>query len=158
MKQENRFVAQLFHYLAPFVDMERDLFICVDGGAAKYHASRDGSSLKDPDVPDLWFALVGKPDCFGIEAKIIEGNKISVRQSQLRAWRTEGTGYYCPKFWVASNRDLTEYYCWLHSTLVPCLNLSRNTTANVSLSVTKYTADYNSKSISELALYILNNA
>lgn len=90
MKQENRFVAQLFHYLAPFVDMERALFICVDGGAAKHHAGRAGSPLTDDaDVPDLWLALIGKKGSFGIGAKVIDQNSISVRQGQLRAWRTK---------------------------------------------------------------------
>lgn len=158
MKQENRFVAQLFHYLAPFVDMESDLFICVDGGAAKHHAGRKGSPLVDPDVPDLWLALAGKNSCFGIEAKVIDGNKISVRQSQLRAWRKGGTGYYCPKFWVAANREFTQYYCWHHSTLQPRLDRSKSTTDNVSLSVADTPADFKSKSISALALYVLTHA
>ena len=60
MKQENRFVAQLFHYLAPFVDMERELFICVDGGAATHHAGLADAPLLDANVPDLWFAFCGQ--------------------------------------------------------------------------------------------------
>src|SRR5687767_179245 len=102
MKQENRFVAHLFHFLAPFVDMERDLFICVDGGAAKHHAGREGARLLDPNVPDLWFALSGKEKYIGIEAKVLEQNSISIRRGQLQAWRTGGSGVYRPSFWAVT--------------------------------------------------------
>lgn len=158
MKQENRFVAQLFHYLAPFVDAQRDLFICVDGGAAKYHAGREGSPIVDADIPDLWLALVGKSECFGIEAKILENRSISVRQGQLRAWRSDGTGHYRPRFWVASNRTLSEFYCWKHTSLVHCLDRSRSKSCNVSLSIAGCVADFASTGLPELALYILTNA
>lgn len=158
MKQENRFVAQLFHYLAPFVDMERDLFICVDGGAAKHHAGRAGSPLTDADVPDLWLSLIGKKESFGIEAKVVDQNSISIRQGQLCAWRTNGIGHYRPQFWVATNRELTNYYCWHHSTLLPRLDSSNSRTANVSLSIAQYPPDFSSGNISELALYVLRHA
>lgn len=158
MKQENRFVAQLFHYIAPFVDTQQDLFICMDGGAAKHHAGREGSPIVDPDIPDLWLALVGKSECFGIEAKILDNRSISVRQSQLRAWRSDGTGHYRPRFWVTSNRTLTEFHCWRHSSLIGCLDRTKNKAANVSLSLSRYPADFTSSGLPELALHILRHA
>lgn len=158
MKQENRFVAQFFHYLAPFVDMERELFICVDGGAAKHHAGRPGSAITDADVPDLWFALIGRAHHIGVEAKVIDGTTVSVRQGQLRAWRTGGIGHYRPNFWVTTNRTLTEYSCWHHATLLPRLDQSSSTTANVTLSLSKFPADYSTKSLPALALYVLRHA
>jgi hypothetical protein len=137
--------------------MERDLFICVDGHAARQHAGRDGSRLIDPDVPDLWLAFFGQDAHIGIEAKILERHSISVRQSQLKAWRTNGKGAYRPKLWVASNRDLTEFVCWKHVALLPKLDSTASTVDNVVLSVSQYPPAHRSKTIAELALYILAN-
>ncbi|MBI3621155.1 MAG: hypothetical protein HY208_03080 [Nitrospirae bacterium] len=157
MKQENRFVTQLFHYLAPFVDMERDLFICVDGGAAKHHAGTEGARLLDPNVPDLWFAFCGQQTYTGIEAKVLEKNSISIRQGQLQAWRTNGPGAYKPRFWVATNRELKDFFCWHHSVLLPRLDSSSSTVDNVSLSLSEYPPAHTSRSIAELALFILTH-
>jgi hypothetical protein len=158
MKQENRFVAQLFHFLAPFVDMGKDLFICVDGGAAKHHAGQDGAALLDPNVPDLWFSLVGKEGPIGIEAKVIEDNSISVRQGQLQAWKTGGGGAYQPRFWVATNRDLTEFYCWHHADIRRRLDESYSGVDNVKLSLSKYAPAHRGNGLAELALFILSSA
>ena len=155
MKQENRFVAQLFHYLAPFVDFERDLFICVDGGAAKHHAGRAGAKLKDANVPDLWFAFIGQPDFTGIEAKVLDRNKISIRSGQLNSWRTSGSGVYRPRFWVATNADLTQFDCWHHDTLAKRLDSSKGTTPDVKLSLADCQSNHHCTSIAELALFIL---
>jgi hypothetical protein len=157
MKQENRFVAQLFHYLAPFVDMERDLFICVDGGAAKHHAGKEDAPLLDPNVPDLWLAFCGQTSHTGIEAKVLEKNSISIRKGQLQAWRTSGTGVYRPRFWVATNRQFNEFYCWHHSALLPRLDSSLSTVDNVSLSLAEYPPAHKSSNIAELALFILSH-
>jgi hypothetical protein len=157
MKQENRFVAQLFHYLAPFVDMERDLFICVDGGAATRHSIGEGARLVDANVPDLWLAFCGHSEYTGIEAKVLEGNSVSIRQGQLQSWRSIGTGAYRPRFWVATDRDITRFYCWHHSTLVPRLDNTASGVSNVVLSLSDYPADHESRSIAELALYVLTH-
>lgn len=158
MKQENKFVAQLFHYLAPFVDLEKELFICVDGGAAKAHSGGSASPLIDPAVPDLWLTLIGQEQAFGIEAKVLDHNKISVRQSQISAWRSDGTGHYKPTFWVATNREQSEYWCWSHSALVDCLNRTKSKQANVSLSIGRYAALHHSRSLPGLALHLLTHA
>ena len=158
MKQENRFVAQLFHFLAPFVDYERDLLICVDGGAATHHAKRTESAIVDPDIPDIWCAFVGKAGFTGIEAKTIAANSISVRQGQLRAWRTVGKGHYRPSFWVATDSQLTEFHCWHHSSMVKRLDTTKSTVDNVSLSMSKYPADFTTGKLAELALYLLAHA
>lgn len=137
--------------------MERELFICVDGAAAKRHSGRDGAPLIDPDVPDLWLAFCGQKQHTGIEAKILEKNSISVRQAQLKAWRTKGTGAYRPTYWVASNRGLSEFLCWQHSELLPKLDATASTVDNVSLSVSSCPPAHRCNTISELALYILSN-
>lgn len=157
MKQENRFVAQLFHYLAPFVDMERDLFICVDGAAANRHSTGDDARLLDPNVPDLWLAFRGQTQHIGIEAKILDGSSISIRRGQLVSWRSNGTGAYRPRFWVASDRDLTEFFCWHHSTIARRLDSTTSSVANVILSLSGYPSDHKSKHIAELARYILTH-
>ena len=158
MKQENRFVAELYHYLAPFVDIERELLICVDGGAAKHHSESDEGILKDSVLPDLWFSFVGQKDQVGIEAKVMDGNTISVRQGQLQSWRTDGSGAYCPQFWVTTNRDLSEFRCWRHQSMIDRLNSTNNTTDNVKLSLANYPADHISDSVAQLALFVLRSA
>lgn len=157
MKQENRFVAQLFHYLAPFVDMERDFLICVDGAAATRHSSGEDARLLDPNVPDLWLAFCGHQKYTGIEAKVLHGNSISVRQGQLRAWRSDGSGAYRPRFWVATDIEIKEFYCWHHSTLLPRLDDTASSVPDVQLSLAGYPADHRSQSLAELALFILTN-
>jgi len=157
MKQENRLVAQLFHYLAPFVDLERDLFICIDGNAARKNATGQDARLEDPNVPDLWLAFCGDAGFTGIEAKILDGYSVSIRQGQLRAWRSDGTGAYKPRFWVATNTDFTEFFCWHHSTLTPRLNDTESNAPDVKLSLADYPAEHRSHSIEELALYVLTH-
>ncbi|WP_061960142.1 hypothetical protein [Cupriavidus pauculus] len=157
MKQENKFVAQLFHYLAPFIDMAKPLLICVDGGAARAHAGKEGAPITDQDIPDLWMSLVNDGDPFGIEAKVIDRNSISIRQRQVRAWRTDGTGHYRPAYWVATNRELSKFWCWKHTSMAARLDGTSSTTDNVILSVSKFPADYQTDSLSALALYILSD-
>ncbi|MHA6195422.1 hypothetical protein ACX3YG_13735 [Pseudomonas wadenswilerensis] len=158
MKQENRFVAQLFHYLAPFVDLSEDLFICVDGGAAKHHAGQDGAALLDQNVPDLWFTLIGKGRPTGIEAKIIEKNSMSFRRGQVQAWRTNGGGRYQPELWVATNRDLSEFYCWHHTDIQRRLDDSTSNVDNIKLSLTNYPPAYRGPNLAGLALFVLTHS
>jgi hypothetical protein len=155
MKQENRFVAELFHYLSPFIDRGQKVFVCVDGGAATHHAGREGAALSEPDVPDLWFTFVGQAHACGIEAKVLDGNCISFRRGQLQAWRSIGSGKYCPKFWVATDRDLERFFCWRHATMLPRLDSTTNTVKDVNLSIAKYPPDFQTSNLAELALYIL---
>lgn len=158
MKQENRFVAQLFHYLAPFVDMEEDMFICVDGGAAKHHAAQAGAALLDSNVPDIWLTFVGQKSPVGIEAKVIEDNSISVRQGQLQAWKSGGHGAHQPIFWVATNRDVSKFFCWHHSDMRRRLDESTASTDNVKMSLAKYPPAHETSNLAELALFILSYA
>jgi len=157
MKQENRFVADLYHYLSPFIDRGKDIFFCLDGGAAKHHAQNGSGTLSDSVLPDLWFSLIGHDGKVGIEAKIIEGNTMSFRQGQIQSWKSNGTGSYRPNFWVAANRDLSEFHCWHHTRMAPRLDSTESTVDNVSLSMAHYPADFVTSHIQSLALYILQN-
>lgn len=158
MKRENQFVAQLFHCLAPFVDVEKELFICVDGGAAHHHANKNGATLKDAVLPDLWLTFVGDEDPTGIEAKIIRGNSTSFRNTQIAKWCSTGKGHYKPAFWVSANVELKEFRCWQHSTMEKRLDAATNKRANNELSLTGYPPDFETRHISELARYILAHA
>lgn len=155
MKQENRLVADLYHYLKPFIDNDKNIYFCLDGGAAKHYAENDSGTLNDSVLPDLWFSLVGQDGEIGIEAKVIDGNSISFRQCQIQAWRTKGLGEYCPEYWVATNKELSHFYCWHHRNIRARLDSTSSTVDNVLLSLANYPADYESNSIQGLALFIL---
>ncbi len=113
MKQEHRFVAQLFGYLAPFVDDAKPLYLSLDGEAAKKGVRE--SHFKDPTVPDIWLTLVDKRE-LRIEAKILSGNdRFIVGKEQLSAWFATGKGAHPPTGWVVANEKLTDFYYWAHS-------------------------------------------
>ena len=157
MKQENRFVADLYHLLSPFMDKDKDLYLCTDGGAAKHHAALEDSTLEDAVLPDIWFCLVGQKKHIGIEAKVFDSNRLSFRQVQIQSCKSEGRAVYTPKFWVATNKKFSEYKCWLHETMVQRLNATNSTVDNVSLSMQQYPADHESGTTQELALFILQS-
>ena len=70
MKQEHRLVAEVYRYLAPFIDTTKDIYLGLDGQAA-LTASTAGRFV-DPNLPDLWFTLLGRPVPCRIEAKLSE--------------------------------------------------------------------------------------
>ncbi len=155
MKQENRLVAELYRYLAPFIDTKKDIYICLDGQAAETGVSN--GTLIDSVLPDMFFHFVGQTHPTLMEAKIIEesGNAL-LMQSQLSSWRSTGTGKYKPKYWFASNRSFTEFYLWTHEEFLPILNnskaLGKTLTLKSPVSKLKFT------NIIELAIYIIKNA
>src|SRR5438552_11675650 len=57
MKQEHRFVADLYRYIAPFIDTAEPIFLSLDGEAAKKGVSE--KHFGDAGIPDMWFTLVG---------------------------------------------------------------------------------------------------
>ncbi len=115
MKQEHRLVAEVYRWLAPFVDTQHDIYISPDGQAAKTAVA--AGRFKDPDIPDLWFTLVGSHTPTYIEAKVVDDDgTVLVMQSQITAWRnTGGTGMYKPHYWVATNRSFKKFYFWHHA-------------------------------------------
>lgn len=114
MKQESRFVAELYRYLAPFIDTARELYVSLDGMAARRGVL--GGHFTDPDVPDLWFYLAGSLNLTLIEAKILdEDNRVSVGRGQLTAWRTSGPGAHKPSAWVATDESLSSFCYWTHA-------------------------------------------
>lgn len=118
MKQENRFAAELQHYLLPFIDLEKDFFFCLEGAAAKSEALKQGTSLLDDVLPDFWFSVYGREEPVGVEAKILDSlSTMSFRQSQIQEWRRKGEGGHSPDLWVAANVAMNEFYCWDHKVM-----------------------------------------
>lgn len=120
MKQEHRFVADLYRYIAPFIDTAEPIFLSLDGEAAKKGVSE--KHFGDAGIPDMWFTLVGATMPTLIEAKIVEGKKVTLSQSQLCAWRGRGPGAHKPCAWVAANDSFEKYFCWRHDDFVSLLD------------------------------------
>ena len=112
MRQEHRFVADLYRYLAPFIDTARPIYLSLDGEAAKKGVTE--RVFDDADVPDLWCTLIGEAHPLLIEAKITDGKCITVGRGQLVSWRTNGAGRHKPVAWVAANHSLDRFYSWHH--------------------------------------------
>jgi hypothetical protein len=151
MKQEHRLVAEVYRWLAPFVDATRDVYLSPDGQAAKTAVA--AGRFVDPDIPDLWFTLVGATSPTHVEAKVLEDNgRVLLMQSQIRAWRASGTGAYKPHYWVATNRRFDEFFCWPHATFE---GLHSTTAAGATAQLSAPSDRARFHSVAELALHIL---
>jgi hypothetical protein len=151
MKQEHRLVAEIYRFVAPFIDTTKEIYLSLDGQAAKT-AVGTGRFI-DPDIPDLWFTLVGFGEPTRIEAKILDKGSAQLMQSQILAWRSSGPGSYKPASWVAANREFTEFYYWSHSSFVPSLDRCAAARKTHKLAAPKDRLAFSS--IPELALHIL---
>jgi hypothetical protein len=152
MKQEHRFVAELFGYLKPFVATDHPVFISLDGEAAK-KGVRSGL-FDDADVPDLWFTIVGCANPTLIEAKIIGGNRrMQLGRTQLHRWRTGGGSAHAPHGWVAANEELNQFLYWSHDNFLPKMDASQSTTRYSSIGIPNDAIVF--PSIPELALHVL---
>jgi hypothetical protein len=151
MKQEHRLVAEVYRYLAPFIDAQRDIYLSLDGQAAR--TAVGAGRFTDPDIPDLWYTLVGEIAPSRIEAKILDNGAALLMRSQILAWRSSGPGAYKPQAWVAANREFREFYYWPHSSFVPSLDrCSANRQTHI-LAAPKDRVVFGS--IPELVLYLL---
>jgi len=120
MKQEHRLVAEVYRYLAPFIDTKQEIYLSLDGQAAR--TAVGAGRFTDPDIPDLWFTLVGAQSPSRIEAKILDNGAALLMRSQILAWRSTGTGSYKPECWIAANREFSEFYFWPHTLFLPSLD------------------------------------
>ncbi|RDI99294.1 hypothetical protein DVT68_00040 [Dyella solisilvae] len=154
MKQEHRLVAEIYRYLAPFIDTSHDLYLSLDGQAAT--SAVKAGHFVDADIPDMWFTLVGATLPIRIEAKVLDGNRAMLMQSQLAAWRSSGGGAYKPEFWVAANREFKTFYFWHHADFLPSLDQSAATGATLTLAAPK--AKLSFATVPELALHLLRVA
>jgi hypothetical protein len=132
MKQEHRFVAELYHCLAPHIDMENPVYVSLDGQAA-LTGMREGL-FRDASIPDLWFTLRNLRHPTLIEAKALnDRNHVLLMQAQLAAWRPSGHGRHRPHYWVAASLARDTFYLWTHRSYSAILSGCRNRQNTVSL-------------------------
>jgi hypothetical protein len=154
MKQEQKLVAELYRYLAPFIDTEQKVYISLDGQAARTAVGK--GTFSDGTIPDLWFTLLGKETATLVEAKTVNAkDKSLLMQTQIRAWRHKGTGAHVPQYWVATNRDFDNFYFWKHEDFLPILNRTK-AKGNADLSMPTCRMEF--RSIAALALHVLRAA
>jgi hypothetical protein len=152
MKQEHRLVAELYRFIAPFIDTTKDIFVSLDGQAAS--TATKAGRFADAALPDLWFTFLGAGTRTLIEAKIIENEgKALLMQSQLAAWRSSGSGAYKPKYWVAANRSFDRFYFWKHEQFLSILDKSNAKTNTLTLYPPPERVEF--LSIPQLALHLL---
>jgi len=154
MKQEHRLVAEIYRFVAPFIDTTQEIYLSLDGQAAK--TAVGAGRFTDPDIPDIWFTLVGSKLPTRIEAKILDKGVALLMQSQILAWRSSGNGAHKPGSWVAANREFDQFYFWPHAAFVPSLDRCGATRKTHKLAVPKDRLCFDS--IPELALHILRGA
>lgn len=152
MKQEHKLVAELYRYLAPFIDVEREIYISLDGQAAMTGVSK--GTFVDGTIPDLWFTLLSANKPTLVEAKTIDTNgRLLLMQSQLQAWRSTGNGAHKPEFWVATNRAFDTFFFWSHVEFLPILDQTLATTKTLTLLPPKSRQEF--RSPAALALHLL---
>jgi hypothetical protein len=151
MKQEHRLVAEIYRFIAPFIDTTKEIYLSLDGQAAK--TAVGAGRFTDPDIPDLWFTLVGAGKPTRIEAKVLDKGAASLMRSQILAWRSSGDGSYKPEAWVAANREFAEFYYWPHLSFVASLDRCTAARKTHKLSAPKDRLVFTS--IPELALHLL---
>ncbi len=152
MKQEQRLVAEVYRYLAPFIDTSRDIYLSLDGQAALVGVGQ--GRFIDGTIPDLWFTVVGRTNPTLIEAKAFDAKgRVLLMQSQLQAWRTAGRGGHKPSYWIAASNGFNAFFLWKHSDFLPTLDKSTNRQDTVTLTPPASRQEF--QSISQLALAIL---
>ena len=151
MKQEHRFVAELYRYLAPFIDTAKPLFLSLDGEAAKKGVTE--KHFQDASIPDLLFTVFGRTESMLVEAKIIEAGKITIGRNQLKAWCSIGPGRHKPSAWVAANVSLDTFYYWRHDQFLELLDACTSQTEYPKLRLPKSARDF--RDIRLLALELL---
>ena len=151
MKQEHRLVAELYRYLAPFIDATKDVYLSLDGQAARTGVA--SGRFSDPDIPDLWFTITGAPAPTRLEAKILHKGSALLMCSQVKAWRSEGASRYKPDGWVVASRDFDQFYYWPHPTFLATLDRCKASQVTHTLAAPKDRLVFSS--VPELALHIL---
>jgi hypothetical protein len=154
VRQESRFVAELYRYLAPFIDTRTPSYVSLDGIAARKGVV--DNMFVDPDIPDLWFTLIGDPKPNLLEAKILTDRRVTVNQAQLSAWRSTGSGRYKPSAWVAADENLKTFFYWTHADFLARLDASRATTQFPRLRIPDSHTEF--PEVRQLALHVLRFA
>jgi hypothetical protein len=124
MKQEQRLVAEVYRFLAPFVDTTKSIYVSLDGQAAL--TGMEKGMFTHPTIPDLWFTFVGAEVPTLIEVKTVRDDKVLLMQSQLQAWCSMGNGTHRPQSWIAVNTEFNCFYYWTHEAFLPRLDRPTN--------------------------------
>ena len=154
MKQEHRLVAEIYRFLAPFVDTSKPIYLSLDGQAAQIGVRN--KLFTDPTVPDLWFSFINEPNHTLIEAKIVDDNRVLLMKSQIRAWCSDGSGAHKPNFWVAASRSFQVFYFWKHSDFVHYLDATKSNTATTKIRLPARFLEF--KSIAAVAHHIIRES
>lgn len=155
MKQEQRLVAEVYRYLAPFIDTSKDVFVSLDGQAAILGVKQ--GRLEASTIPDLWFTIVGAKVPLLIEAKALDRNdRVLLMQSQLKSWRSNGAGKHKPNCWIAVSNSFDAFYIWEHADFVYALDKTKNKQATISLTCPEIRREF--RGVSELSMAILCRA
>ena len=154
MKQEQRLVAEVYRFLAPFVDTTKPSYVSLDGQAAEMGVQQ--GLFSHATIPDLWFTLAGSHEPLPIEAKIVHDRRVLIMQSQLIAWRSTGTGAHRPHAWIAADRSFETFYYWSHPAFLSRLDATRAGTPTLQLRLPDTRTEF--QHVNELALHVLRNA
>lgn len=155
MKQEHRFVAELYRYLAPFVDTTHDVFLSLDGSATLRGVG--AGVFTDTDVPDIWLRFIGNNSNTLLEAKVLnDNNTVTLTQGQLQSWRTGGNGAYIPNAWVAASRAFDTFSYWTHDAYLPRLDRCRARSSQPKVRIPEDRESF--EDVRGLALHILREA
>ena len=115
VKQEHLLVAELYRHLATFVDANREIYLSLDGIAARRGVRE--KLFEDPDVPDLCFTFLDGRKV-AIEVKISSKGKIWPGRGQFDAWFGNGKGAHKPTGWVVADEKLQALFYWSHAEIV----------------------------------------
>ena len=152
MKQEHRFVAELYSLLKPFIDVSQPLFLSLDGEAAKKGVTEE--IFEDSHVPDLWFTICGNERPTTLEAKIVGDNKrITLTQNQISQWRSCGNSAHKPDGWVVVNIECSLFYHWEHAEFLPTLDACESTQRYPKLRIPENVNQFDS--VEQLAMWVL---
>ena len=154
MKQEQRLVAEVYRFIAPFVDTTKNIYVSLDGQAAEMGVQQ--GLFTHPTIPDLWFHFIGASTPTLIEAKVVHDNRFLVMQSQLQSWRSGGAGAHPPQSWIATTKSFDRFFLWSHNDILPRLDATRARTATVPIRLPDTYSQFTHAN--ELALAIIRNA
>ena len=151
ISQEHRFVAEVYRFLAPFVDTTSEIYLSLDGIAAE--GGRKQGKFEDARVPDLWFTIIGASAPTLIEAKVAKNDVVTLGQSQLAAWKKSGSGKHIPEAWIAVDKGFKTFFYWDHESFEDILETITSNKDYVQISIPPGRVSFSD--VAALALHIL---
>ena len=141
MKQEALFVAETYRLAYPHIDVEKPLYLGVDGAAA--HSAAKSGAFLDGTIPDLWFTVRGRTEKTLVEAKSVgEGRRVLLMRGQLTKWRSGGGGAHRPDYWIAAEGGMSRFFLWSHAEFLPSLDGCSNSQRTASVRIPRSSAEF----------------